>query len=313
MSKILSVQIPNPEGGEPILVDIGAQASNVTFSDGSNLQSAFVPFTGADASESGTKGLVPAPSSGDQDKYLKADGTWGTPAGGVTSVNGKTGAVTLTATDVSAIPSSTKGVANGVAELDSTGKVPSSQLPSYVDDVIEGYYNTTDGKFYEEETYQTEIIGEAGKIYISLDTNKTYRWSGSAFAEISESLALGETSSTAYRGDRGKEAYDHATDANKLSTAQASGLYKIATTAEGHIASVTAVEKSDITGLGIPGQDTNTTYTATSGNVGSASNWSAGSLPTFTINGEVLQISGGTAPSLTVTSTSVVTAVTADT
>ena len=51
--------------------------------------------------------------------------------------------------------------------------------------------------------------GEVGKIYIAKDTNKTYRWSGSAYVEISASLALGETSSTAYRGDRGKTAYDH--------------------------------------------------------------------------------------------------------
>ena len=51
--------------------------------------------------------------------------------------------------------------------------------------------------------------GESGKIYVALDTNRTYRWSGSAYVEISESLALGETSATAYRGDRGKTAYDH--------------------------------------------------------------------------------------------------------
>lgn len=101
------------------------------------------------------------------------------------------------------------GVASGVAGLDSNGKVPSSQLPSYVDDIIEGYYNETDGKFYEESTYTTEITGETGKIYISLDTNLPYRWSGSAFVQIPWGLALGETSSTAYRGDRGKTAYDH--------------------------------------------------------------------------------------------------------
>ena len=47
-----------------------------------------------------------------------------------------------------------KGVANGIAELDANGLVPSSQLPGYVDDVIEGYYNTTDGKFYKESTYR---------------------------------------------------------------------------------------------------------------------------------------------------------------
>ena len=68
------------------------------------------------------------------------------------------------------------------ADLDN-GKVPSSQLPSYVDDVIEGYYNTTDNKFYEDDQYTTEIQGERGKIYVSLDTNKSYRWS-TVFIEI---------------------------------------------------------------------------------------------------------------------------------
>ena len=89
------------------------------------------------------------------------------------------------------------GVANGVASLDSTGKVPSNQLPSYVDDVIEGYYKTADGKFYEESTYTTEITGETGKIYIDLNTDKTYRWSGSVFVEITSSPLVLTTTLTA--------------------------------------------------------------------------------------------------------------------
>lgn len=102
---------------------------------------------------------------------------------------------------------SLKGAASGLAELDANGRVPTSQLPSYVDDVIEGYlYNS---KFYKESAHTTEITGETGKIYVDLSNNKTYRWSGSAFVVISDTLALGETSSTAYRGDRGKIAYDH--------------------------------------------------------------------------------------------------------
>ena len=59
--------------------------------------------------------------------------------------------------------------------------------------------------------------------------------------KIASDLALGETSSSAYRGDRGKTAYDHATDASRLTTAATSGLYKVAVTSEGHVASVTAV------------------------------------------------------------------------
>lgn len=101
----------------------------------------------------------------------------------------------------------TKGHANGFASLDASGKVPQSQLPSYVDDVIEGYLS--EGKFYKESAHTTEITGESGKIYVDLTSSKTYRWSGTAYAVISETIALGETSSTAYRGDRGKTAYDH--------------------------------------------------------------------------------------------------------
>lgn len=157
------------------------------------------------------------------------------------------------------IDASKIGVANGIAELDSSGKVPSSQLPSYVDDIIEGYYNEDDGKFYKESTYVTEIAGESGKIYVAIDTDLPYRWTGSAFVVIPWGLALGETSSTAYRGDRGKAAYDHATDSGRLTTATVNGLYKIGVTAEGHVASATAVAKADITALGIPAQDT--TYT----------------------------------------------------
>jgi len=105
------------------------------------------------------------------------------------------------------VAASEKGAANGVATLDENGTVPSSQLPSYVDDSIEGYlYN---GKFYSDSGHTKEVAAESGKIYVDLSTNKAYRWSGSQYTEISASLALGDNSSTAYRGDRGKAAYDH--------------------------------------------------------------------------------------------------------
>ena len=88
---------------------------------------------------------------------------------------------------------STKGQPGGLAELDSTGKVPAAQLPSYVDDVLEF---STKAQFPQ--------TGETGKIYVSKDTNLTYRWTGTQYLEISQSLALGETPSTAYPGDKGK-------------------------------------------------------------------------------------------------------------
>jgi hypothetical protein len=90
------------------------------------------------------------------------------------------------------------GAASGVATLDTAGKVPSSQLPSYVDDVLE---------YANKASFPT--TGESGKIYVAQDTNLTYRWSGTAYVEISPSLALGETSSTAYAGDKGKANADN--------------------------------------------------------------------------------------------------------
>lgn len=82
------------------------------------------------------------------------------------------------------IRTSQLGVAGGVATLDNEGLVPSSQLPSYVDDVVEGYYNETDGKFYTDNSYTTEIMGESNKIYVDLDTNISYRFGGTTYVQI---------------------------------------------------------------------------------------------------------------------------------
>lgn len=106
-----------------------------------------------------------------------------------------TGTITIpgiptTASDIGAIPTTEKGAANGVAPLDTNGLIASAYLPSYVDDVLE--YATRAG---------FPAMGETGKIYVDTDTNKTYRWGGSEYVEISASLALGKTSSTAAPGN----------------------------------------------------------------------------------------------------------------
>lgn len=187
---------------------------------------------------------------------------------------------------------SLKGAKSGLAELDANGKVPAAQLPSYVDDVIEAYKSGAD--FYEDSAHTAakKITGESGKIYVDLHTNVTYRWSGTAYVEISASLALGETDSTAYRGDRGKIAYEHSQSAHARTDATAtaasttngkikidgsdvtvythpsyaaktSGLYKITVDATGHVSAATAVAKDDITALGIPGSGyTHPTHTS---------------------------------------------------
>lgn len=129
----------------------------------------------------------------------------------VKSVNGEIGDVVLDAVDVGAPTLTyvneqldTKAKSIEVTQALSTkadlvgGVIPANQLPSFVDDVLE-YADL--GSF--------PVVGEASKIYIALDTNKTYRWGGSSYVEIGGGVALGETALTAYRGDRGKIAYDH--------------------------------------------------------------------------------------------------------
>lgn len=184
----------------------------------------------------------------------------------VRSVNGKVGYVSLDKKDVgldnvdntsdlnkpvsnatqvalnNKLSYSLKGVANGLAELDENGLVPTSQLPSFVDDVVE-YSGIS----------QFPAEGQSGKIYVDLSDNKTYRWSGTTYVEISPSIALGNTSSTAFRGDYGQVAYTHAVNKG---AAYASGLYKITTNAEGHVISATPVVKQDIVNLGFDGQRT---------------------------------------------------------
>jgi hypothetical protein len=107
-----------------------------------------------------------------------------------------------------------RGVANGIASLDGDGKVPASQLPSYVDDVLEGYY-VDETHFAEKYIDDAPVYytPEKGKIYVDISedteySGKTYRWSGTKYAVISETLALGEVTGTAYDGGKGKKTTD---------------------------------------------------------------------------------------------------------
>lgn len=129
-----------------------------------------------------------------------------------------------------------KGVANGIASLDGDGKVPSSQLPSYVDDVLEGYY--VDETHFAEKYIEDAPVyytPEKGKIYVDISegteySSKTYRWSGTKYSVISETLALGEVTGTAYDGGKGKKTTD---TVNSLSNELVSRLDRVEQTAEG--------------------------------------------------------------------------------
>ena len=101
------------------------------------------------------------------------------------------GSQSITIEDNTKIPLSQKGQANGVATLDDSGLIPSAQLPSYVDDVVEGYYYNN--QFYTTAEHTTEITPESGKIYVDITNPNepvTYRWSGTAYVNISNPIDI---------------------------------------------------------------------------------------------------------------------------
>lgn len=112
------------------------------------------------------------------------DAKYTKPAGGIPATDLAADVQTSIGKADTAVQATEKGATNGVATLDGAGKVPAAQLPSYVDDVIEGYYYN--GAFYSDSAHTTLITAETGKIYVDIDSSKSYRYSGSAFYRIDE-------------------------------------------------------------------------------------------------------------------------------
>lgn len=109
-----------------------------------------------------------------------------------------------------------KGQPNGLAELDGNGKVPASQLPSYVDDVMDAYATYTVSptgvlqniQLYADAEHETPIVGERDKIYVNVtpgEVSYQFRWSGSQWVHIdSNAIIIGDITGTAYDGGKGK-------------------------------------------------------------------------------------------------------------
>lgn len=137
-------------------------------------------------------------------------------------------AIPSAAADVGAISASDKGKAGGVAELDSGGKVPAAQLPSYVDDVVDAFIisgaTALSAGWLSASNGGKAMTPEPGKIYVIVTAGEyegqTFRWSGTVYAPVGNDLALGETEHTAYRGDRGKAAYEHSQSAHAPANAE---------------------------------------------------------------------------------------------
>lgn len=185
-----------------------------------------------------------------------------------------------------------RGAANGVAPLNASSKIDATYLPSYVDDVLE----------YAAKA-NFPATGEDGKIYIDEATNKTYRWSGSAYVEISASLALGTTASTAAKG-------------NHTHTVTATGNVTTTTATTSNKTATVSAASSGTATYTPAGTVSQPTFTGTQGSVSVSKSYTpAGTINTPTISvktaGSTTTVNSitavGTLPTLTVTNQTVVT------
>ena len=208
---------------------------------GSDTNTTYSAFKGATASAAGGSGLVPAPAAGQNTRYLRGDGTWQTP------------------------PNTTYGVAT-----DETNGLMSAADKAKLDGIASGANN------YAHPTFTARNAG----LYKITVNNQGHVTAATAVVK-GDITALGipstnttynnaTTSTDGLMSSEDKTKLDGiATGANKYThpsyTARTSGLYKITVDTSGHVSAVTAVTKADITALGIPGQDTNTTYSAFKG------------------------------------------------
>lgn len=261
MSLIRNIEVQHQ--GTTTNYDIGADAANIAYDSSHSVKDKIDGL--------GTAAAKDVPASGDAaaTEVVMGNDSRLTDSRNAADVSAWAKAAskpTYTASEVGAIATTEKGAVSGVAELDANGKVPSSQLPSYVDDVLE-YASAS----------AFPATGETGKIYVTLDTNKTYRWGGSAYVEISESLAIGTTSSTAFAGDRGlaieEKIPSTASSSNKLATA--SDIPTVGTAAAKNVpvsgnASATEVVMGNDTRLTDARVASNISYTSTDPGAGSA-------------------------------------------
>ena len=205
-------QITNTAGKTVATIDEADGKVSATFQDISILSSQVSDKSDAINSNSTTL----ATSKAVKDALESLDITQITNTAGktVATIDEADGKVSATFQDISITSNqiSDRGTAGCVATLDANGHVPSSQLPSYVDDVLEGHaaapVQNIITTFYD--TNNTAYSPEDNKIYVDTIDNISYRWSGSQYVKIASDLSLGDTSSTACPGDRGKFAFVHA-------------------------------------------------------------------------------------------------------
>ena len=208
----------------------------------------YTAFTGASANAAGGTGLVPAPAKGDQAKFLKADGTWGTPP--------NTTYKEATTSTAGLMSSADKTKLNGIE-----AGANKYTHPSYTSKASGLYKVTVDATGHVSAATAVTKSDITALGIPAQDTNTTY----TPATDDADGLMSAEDKAKLDGIASGANNYVHPSY-----TARTSGLYKITVDGMGHVSAVASVTKSDITALGIPGSDTNTTYSAFKGATASA-------------------------------------------
>lgn len=219
---------------------------------------------GASSSAAGKAGLVPAPSAGASNRYLRSDGTWAVPPDTNTTYTLSSFGITATASELNYMDGVTSNV-----QTQLNGKASSSHSHSAATTSAAGFMPALNSSTNRDNDATALVMLTNGNWVRMPDAYVT----SSDTTEIRFSSATTEENGFMTASDKSK-LDGIASGANKYThpsyTSRSSGLYKITVDSTGHVSAVSSVTKADITALGIPGSDTNTTYSAFKGATTSA-------------------------------------------
>ena len=250
---------------------------------------------GASSSAAGKAGLVPAPAAGASNRYLRSDGTWAVPPDTNTTYTLSSFGITATASELNYMDGVTSNVQTQLNGKASTGHSHSAATTGAAGFMSAADKSKLDGIASGANKYSLPLASEStrggvkvgystsGKNYAVQIDDEENLFVNVPWTDTNTTYGAATTSTAGLMSAADKTKLDGiATGANKYThpayTAKSSGLYKVTVDSTGHVSATAAVTKADITALGIPGQDTNTTYSAFTGATTSAAG-SSGLVP----------------------------------
>lgn len=252
--------IQTPSGAADSFIDVKVVAEKMTLPTGESLDEVLNVFKGASEEADGQSGFVPAPQKGEENKFLRGDGTWVNANGAVSSVNNKSGDVILNANDVNAVST------NQVQYL--TNEAKALARTNIGADDYNNLKNvpTKISQFLNDENF-TSNLGTVTKI------------------EISPGLTGGPITNSGTIGLAIKSPI-HSTIASSDYTLKENRQYLV------------GLDKNGYLSVNVPWEGGSSSITVTKKSIGSITNWNAGTTPNFSVDGNALILTLGSAPSL---------------